>query len=89
MLSRPSDFGFLVAVPLTIAGILSFGYTPRGTSVGPRLWLDRAIVALALLASAWSLGLDVIAQSAGNGLLEQALNLAYPLGDMWGRTQSS
>ena len=76
------DIGFLLAVPLTVAGVVSFGHTSRGTSVGPRLWLDRAIVALALLSSAWSLGLNSIAQFPTNTWLEKALNLAYPIGDI-------
>ena len=76
------DVGFVAAIPLTIAGVLSFGQGARGTSTGLRLWLDRAIVALALLASAWSLGLDVIVQSPVNSWLEKVLNIAYPIGDI-------
>ena len=76
------DAGFVAAIPLTIAGILTFGHTARGTSVGLRLWLDRAIVGLALLASAWALGLDVVVRSDSGSWLEKALNIVYPLGDI-------
>src|SRR5581483_4889442 len=76
------DVGFLLAVPLTIAGILTFGDTARGTSVGLRLWLDRAIVGLAFLGAAWSLGLDTVVQSQDANLLEKVFNVAYPVGDI-------
>ena len=76
------DIGFLLAMPFTVAGILSFGRAARGTSVGLRLWLDRAIVGLALLSSAWSLGLNVIVRSASDTWPEKALNIAYPVGDI-------
>ena len=76
------DIGFIAAIPLTIAGVLTFGPAARGTATGPRLWLDRAIVALALLSSAWSLGLDVIVQSPADWWLEKVLNIAYPVGDI-------
>jgi two-component system, sensor histidine kinase and response regulator len=76
------DAGFVAAIPLTIAGIVTFGNTARGTSVGLRLWLDRAIVALALLASAWALGLDIVVRSDSGTWLETTLNVVYPLGDI-------
>ncbi len=76
------DVGFVAAIPLTIAGVVSFGQSSRGTATGMRLWLDRAIVALALLASAWSLGLDAIVRSPAASWLETVLNIAYPVGDI-------
>src|SRR5690348_10674308 len=48
-----ADIGFLGAIPLAIAGILSFAHTSRGTSTGLRLWFDRIIVATSLTFVAW------------------------------------
>src|SRR5690242_12125623 len=55
-----ADIGFIAAIPLSIAGILSFAHTSRGTSTGLRLWFDRAIVATSLTFVAWELGLGQI-----------------------------
>ena len=77
-----ADVGFLLSIPLAIAGILSFAHTARGTSTGMRLWFDRAIVALALLFLGWELGLGQIAEAPGEPLVAKAIGLAYPVGDI-------
>ena len=77
-----ADIGFLAAIPLTIAGILSFSHTPRGTSVGVRLWLDRAIVFLALAFVGWELGLSSVFEQSADTPIDGAIALAYPLGDI-------
>jgi len=77
-----ADIGFLAAIPLAIAGIMSFANNARGTSTGLRLWLDRAIVFLSLLFVGWELGLgDVLSQSGGE-LASRVVSLAYPVGDI-------
>lgn len=76
------DIGFLAAIPLAIAGILSFSSTARGTATGLRLWLDRAIVSLSLLYVGWELGLGQIITDAGQGLESRLIAVAYPAGDI-------
>jgi PAS domain S-box-containing protein len=76
-----ADFGYLGAIPLAVAGILTFSQSPRGTSIGVRQWLDRAIVFLALLFVAWVLGLNLVFADQ-DPLFEQLIDLAYPLGDI-------
>ncbi len=77
-----SDIGFLAAIPLAIAGILSFANTARGTSTGLRLWLDRAIVSLSLLYVGWELGLGDVLSGSGAQLPSRVVSVAYPVGDI-------
>ena len=77
-----ADVGYLGAIPFAVAGILAFSGTPRGTSTGLRLWLDRAIVALSLLFVGWGLGLSQVYVSSGSMLATRLLGLAYPVGDI-------
>jgi len=77
-----ADIGFLGAIPLAIAGVLSFSHTPRGTATGIRQWLDRAIVALSLLFVAWGLGLGQVFYSSGSSWQTRLIGLAYPVGDI-------
>ena len=77
-----ADIGYLGAIPFAVAGILAFSHTPRGTSTGLRLWLDRAIVALSLLFVGWGLGLSQVYFSSGSTLATRLLGLAYPVGDI-------
>lgn len=77
-----ADVGFLGAIPLAAAGIVAFFSTPRGTSTHLRLWLDGAIVFLALVFVAWTLGMRTVYEDAAHPLLERMVNLAYPVGDI-------
>jgi PAS domain S-box-containing protein len=77
-----ADIGFVGAIPLAVAGILTFSHTSRGTSVGVRLWLDRAIIFLALLFVAWELGLSIVFNDPEDPLLERLIDLSYPIGDV-------
>jgi PAS domain S-box-containing protein len=77
-----ADAGFLGAIPLAAAGILAFFATPRGTSTRLRLWLDGAIVFLALLFISWTLGLSTVYNDFGDPLLVRVVDLAYPISDV-------
>ena len=77
-----ADIGFIAAIPLAIAGILSFAHTSRGTSTGLRLWFDRAIVATSLTFLAWELGLGQIIFAPDETLFPRLVSLAYPVGDI-------
>jgi hypothetical protein len=76
-----ADVGFLLAVPLAIAGVLFFWTAPRGTAQRWRLWLDALTIALALTFTGWSLGLQQVELSSGV-IVERAILLAYPVGDI-------
>jgi hypothetical protein len=77
-----ADAGFLGAIPLAAAGVLAFFSPPRGTSTRLRLWLDGAIVFLALFFVSWALGLKIVFDDTSIPLLEKVVNLAYPVGDI-------
>jgi diguanylate cyclase (GGDEF)-like protein/PAS domain S-box-containing protein len=77
-----TDIGFLAAIPLAIAGITTFAHTARGTSIGLRLWLDRAIVSLSLLYVGWELGLSSVFTESGHELATGIVTVAYPGGDI-------
>jgi PAS domain S-box-containing protein len=77
-----ADAGFLGAIPLAAAGVLAFFSPPRGTSTRFRLWLDGAIVLLALFFVSWTLGLKVVFEDGSTPLFEKVVNLAYPAGDI-------
>jgi PAS domain S-box-containing protein len=77
-----ADAGFLGAIPLAAAGVVAFFSPPRGTSTSFRLWLDGAIIFLALFFVSWTLGLKIVFEDASTPLLEKVVNLAYPVGDI-------
>jgi PAS domain S-box-containing protein len=77
-----ADAGFLGAIPLAAAGILIFFSPARGTSTRFRLWLDGAIILLALFFVSWTLGLKSVVEDTTGPLLETIVSVAYPLGDI-------
>ena len=76
-----ADVGYLAAVPLAIFGVLSFWTAPRGTAERWRVWLDGLNIFLALVFTAWALGLQQV-EEGGGSLVERSISLAYPVGDM-------
>lgn len=78
-----ADIGFLAAVPLAIAGVLSFWSLPRGTAGGWRVWLDALIIVVSLTFTGWALGLKDVYLASGTSIAERAFELAYPLGDIF------
>jgi len=76
-----ADAGYLAAVPLAILGVLSFWTAPRGTAERWRVWLDGLNIFLALVFTAWALGLQQV-EEGGGSLVERMISLAYPVGDM-------
>jgi two-component system, sensor histidine kinase and response regulator len=76
-----ADAGFLGALPLAAAGVLAFFSPPRGTSTSLRLWLDGAIIFLALFFVSWTLGLKIVFDTP-TPQLEKIVNMAYPVGDI-------
>ncbi|MHB8612877.1 MAG: sensor histidine kinase [Candidatus Dormibacteraceae bacterium] len=77
-----ADAGFLVAVPLAVAGVFALTSAPtRLTSRGEAL-LAGAIVALSLLFVAWALGLGKVYEMSSASPPARLIGLAYPVGDI-------
>jgi two-component system, sensor histidine kinase and response regulator len=77
-----ADAGFLVAVPLAVAGVFALTSAPtRLTSRGEAL-LAGAIVALSLLFVAWALGLGKVYDMSTASPPARLIGLAYPIGDI-------
>jgi two-component system, sensor histidine kinase and response regulator len=77
-----ADVGFLVAIPLAVAGVLALTSAPtRLTSRGEAL-LAGAIVALSLLFVAWALGLSKVYDMSTASAPARLIGLAYPVGDI-------
>jgi diguanylate cyclase (GGDEF)-like protein len=77
-----ADVGYLAAIPLAAAGMLAFPAAPRQTSSRVRMVLDGVIVTTSLLFCSWALVLGPIYEASSGTLLEQAITLAYPFGDL-------
>ncbi|HSP39342.1 MAG TPA: EAL domain-containing protein [Frankiaceae bacterium] len=76
-----ADVGYLGAVPLLAAGLLTLPGTPVRWPARVRLLLDGALIAAALLAISWVLVLGPLINNGKDGLV-QVFALAYPLGDI-------
>jgi diguanylate cyclase (GGDEF)-like protein/PAS domain S-box-containing protein len=77
-----ADLGYLVAVPLVAAALLTHAATPtRGVSQARRV-LDGLIIATAVLAVSWQTVLGPLIRAGTGSLLQQVLALAYPIGDV-------
>jgi diguanylate cyclase (GGDEF)-like protein/PAS domain S-box-containing protein len=77
-----ADIGYVLAVPLLIAGLLSLPGQPADWSTRLRLVLDGALIAISLLAMSWTLLLRDLIGSEAESMLAQALSLFYPVGDV-------
>jgi diguanylate cyclase len=78
----PADLGFLLVVPLAIAGLLALPLAPTRAATRARSVLDSAIVALSLLFVCWAFVLGPAYGSATSGQFAQLIGLAYPVGDV-------
>jgi len=79
-----ADLGFLGAVPLAVAAMLSFaaaGAEERAASRVSRM-LDGCLIATSLLYASWALVLGSVFRAASGGVIEQLIALAYPVGDV-------
>jgi PAS domain S-box-containing protein len=77
-----ADAGFLLAVPLAIAGVFAFTSSPQRLATRGQSVLSGAIVALSLLFIAWESGLGRVYETSSQGFAGQAIGLAYPVGDI-------
>ena len=77
-----ADAGYLSAVPLASAGLLTMPTVPTRLAGMLRMILDGLVVALALFCTSWILVLGPLFKAGGDGWLATVLSLAYPLGDV-------
>ena len=78
----PADAGFLLAIPLTIGGVLTFTTAPSRVATRGEAVLSGAIVALSLLFVAWALGLSTVYEQSQQPIPATLIGLAYPIGDI-------
>ena len=77
-----ADVGYLVAVPLAAAALLSLPFAAQNAAGRVRQVLDGLMIAASLLLASWVLVLRPLFRSGGDDLLGQAISLAYPIGDV-------
>jgi hypothetical protein len=77
-----ADVGFLAAVPLAFAALLSFPSGHRSRLDRFHDILDGCIIATSLLFASWATVLGPLYRSHQGGLLKQAISLAYPMSDV-------
>jgi diguanylate cyclase len=77
-----ADLGYLGAIPLAVLAMLAFPGRAERLAVQLRSLLDGGIVAASLLYVSWGFVLGPVFHDAEGGLLEQAIALAYPAGDL-------
>jgi methyl-accepting chemotaxis protein len=77
-----ADVGFLLAIPLAIAGVFAFTHAPSRFTARSQAVLAGAIVALSLLFVGWASGLGQVYSSSSVSPAAQLIGLAYPLGDI-------
>ena len=77
-----ADAGFLLAIPLGVAGVFAFTSAPGRLTTRGEALLAGAIVAISLVFVAWSLGLRAVYDSSSASPAAQLIGLAYPVGDI-------
>jgi diguanylate cyclase (GGDEF)-like protein len=77
-----ADLGYLAAIPLAAAAMLAFPGRAERATMAVRSLLDGAVIATALLYSSWAMVLGPVFRAGQGSILEQAIALAYPLGDV-------
>jgi PAS domain S-box-containing protein len=77
-----ADAGFLLAIPLGVAGVFAFTSAPSRLTTRGEALLAGTIVALSLVFVAWALGLRAVYDSSSASPAAQLIGLAYPVGDI-------
>jgi hypothetical protein len=77
-----ADLGYLLAVPLTIAGILLFPSAPIHLTSRLRTIVDGLLIAASLLIISWATVLGPVYRASSGHLLSDLIGLAYPIGDV-------
>jgi PAS domain S-box-containing protein len=77
-----ADAGFLMAIPLAVAGVLCFPSAPSRLATRGQALLDGTIVAVSLVFVSWALGLGKVYETSSDQPLVQLLGAAYPVSDI-------
>ncbi len=77
-----ADIGFLLAIPLAVAGVFAFTSAPGRLATRGEAVLAGAIIALSLLFVAWALGLGKVYDTSTASPPARLIGLAYPVGDI-------
>ncbi len=77
-----ADAGFLLTIPLGVAGILSFPSAPSRITTRGKALADGAIVAFSLVFVSWGLGLAAVYATTSDQPVAQLIGAAYPAGDV-------
>ena len=77
-----ADAGFLGAVPLGAAALLTFSSTPRRLASVLRALLDGLVIAASLLFVSWALVLGPVFRAGAESIWAEVISMAYPLGDV-------
>ena len=77
-----ADAGFLLAIPLGVAGVFAFTSAPSRLTTRGEALLAGAIIAASLVFVAWSLGLRAVYDSSSASPAAQLIGVAYPVGDI-------
>jgi diguanylate cyclase (GGDEF)-like protein/PAS domain S-box-containing protein len=77
-----ADVGYLAAVPLAAAALISLPFAAQSLVGRLRQVLDGLMIAASLLLVSWVLVLSPLFRSGGDNLMSQAISLAYPIGDV-------
>jgi len=77
-----ADAFYLLAVPLTLAGIFAFTSAPTRLATRGETVLAGAIVALSLLFIGWIFGLGKVYETSASSPQALLISLAYPVGDI-------
>jgi diguanylate cyclase (GGDEF)-like protein/PAS domain S-box-containing protein len=77
-----ADVGYLAAVPLAAAALLSLPFAAQNLAGRVRQVLDGLMIAASLLLISWVLVLNTLFQAGTDNGLSQAISLAYPIGDI-------
>ncbi len=77
-----ADAGFLLAIPLAVAGMLAFPSAPGRLTTRSQALVDGTIVALSLVFVSWALGLGKVYETSSDQPLAQLLGAAYPVSDI-------
>lgn len=77
-----ADAGYLAAIPLAAAAMLTFPSGPTGTRSRARALLDGLTIVASVLLISWVTVLGPLVHAGGESFFEQAIGVAYPAGDV-------
>ena len=77
-----ADIGYLGAVPLAVAALLSMPSTARSSANRLRMVIDGLVTASSLMVVSWAVVLGPMVHADGQSLFQLVISLAYPVGDV-------